>query len=86
MVQLSEVVQSVDDVSRVPMTPEQHGGGSWGLRVPAEQLGTVASLEPHIFQRQANGFAPIAVLPRIRMIDKQLVKNLAQSFLYPGGK
>ncbi len=72
-----EIVQSVNDVPRVPMTPEEHGGVRRieGPDIPSEQLGAVRSLKPHIFQWKAGRAGPIMFEPGCRMIHEEPVEQ-----------
>src|SRR5580765_815605 len=74
-VEFAHILQPVDDISRVPMTPE-HDRRRWvTLDVPAEQLRPVPRLKPDLFKRQAAAGLPILILPGIWVIDKELIKD-----------
>jgi hypothetical protein len=44
------------------------------LSVPIEQPRPISSLKPHIFKRQLTEPSPVPILPRLRMVDEELIK------------
>src|SRR6185437_7882752 len=76
-----EIVETVDDIARIAMAPQDDRPISRRLYVPAEQADAIRSLKPHIFQRQPAQPCPVSVLPRFRMIDEELIEHDGSVFL-----
>ena len=65
----------MDHIAGIAVTPQQERRSSRLLRIPTEQFRPIGSLKPDILQRHAAGGGPIALFPRLRMIDKELIEQ-----------
>jgi len=74
----SEIVQTMDDIARVAVTPEQHRRGLVGRDKPPEQFGSVRRPKGDVLERKAGQPGPIPVNPRGGMIDENLVEEVVR--------
>ena len=74
----SEIVQTMDDIARVAVTPEQHRRGLVGRDKPPEQFGSVRRLKDDVLERKAGKPGPIPVNPRGGMIDEKLIEEVVR--------
>jgi hypothetical protein len=69
----------MDHIAGIAVTPQQDRRSSRLLCIPTEQLRPIGSLKPDILQRHTTGRGPIALFPRLRMIDKELIEQTHES-------
>ena len=74
-VEFAQILQPIDNIPRVSMTPKDHGVRRRGFDVPPKEARPIGSLKPNLFQRQPTEPSPVSILPRLGMIDEELIKN-----------
>lgn len=73
-IELTQVLQSIDDSAGIAMASEYDRTICLRLNVPTEQPSPIGSLKPNLFKRQPTEPSPISILPRLGMIDEELIK------------
>jgi hypothetical protein len=74
--QQAEIVQPVDDVSGVAMTPDKDRTIRLRLHVPAEELRAIRRLKPDVFKRKPARGTPVFFMPALGMKDKELIEDV----------
>ena len=80
-VEFAQILQPVDDISRVAVAPEYDRTIRLRLNVPPKEARPIGSLKPNLFKRQPTEGFPVLILPRVWMIDKELVKDADSGLL-----
>src|SRR5688572_18108049 len=57
------------------MAPQNHTTRRRRFDIPPEEACPIGSLKPDLFKRQPAEPSPVSILPRLGMIDEELVKN-----------
>jgi hypothetical protein len=76
LVQEAQIIEPIDNVPRITVTPDDDGAIGPGLDVPPEELGSVGCLKPDVLKRKSARGAPVFVMPALRMKDEELVEDV----------
>ena len=77
--ELDQIVQPMNDVPGISMTPQEHRRLSYGRYKPPKQLSVIGSLKCHILERKASDLRPVALDPWRGMIDEDLIERIVDA-------